>query len=74
MSKLQVGRGAVYLYIENIHSMLFGYAFWFVLSRATTPEIVGISSSLISIAVIFVSIASIGVPLGSSTFFGKNVA
>jgi O-antigen/teichoic acid export membrane protein len=71
VSKLQVGRGAVYLYIENISSMLFGYAFWFVLSRATTPEIVGISSSLISIAVIFVSIASIGVPLGAQRFLGK---
>jgi O-antigen/teichoic acid export membrane protein len=71
VSKLQIGRGAVYLYIENISSMLFGYAFWFVLSRITTPEIVGISSSLISIAVIFISIASIGVPLGAQRFLGK---
>ena len=71
MNKLQIGRGAVYLYIENISSMLFGYAFWFILSRTTTPEIVGISSSLISIAAIFISIASIGVPLGAQRFFGK---
>ena len=71
MSKLQIGRGAVYLYIENISSMLFGYAFWFILSRITTPEIVGISSSLISIAAIFISIASIGVPLGAQRFLGK---
>jgi O-antigen/teichoic acid export membrane protein len=71
MSKLQIGRGAVYLYIENISSMLFGYAFWFILSRITTPEIVGISSSLISIAVIFISVASIGVPLGVQRFLGK---
>jgi O-antigen/teichoic acid export membrane protein len=71
VSKLQVGRGAVYLYIENISSMLFGYAFWFILSRITTPEIVGISSSLISIAAIFISIASIGVPLGAQRFLGK---
>jgi O-antigen/teichoic acid export membrane protein len=71
MNKLQIGRGAVYLYIENISSMFLGYAFWLVLSRVTTPEIVGISSSLISIAAIFVSIASIGVPLGAQRFLGK---
>jgi O-antigen/teichoic acid export membrane protein len=71
VSKLQIGRGAVYLYVENISSMLFGYAFWFILSRITSPEIVGISSSLISIAAIFISIASIGVPLGAQRFLGK---
>ena len=71
MSKLQIGRGAVYLYIENIGSMLFGYAFWFILSRLTTPEAVGISSSLISSAAIFTSIASVGVPLGAQRFLGK---
>src|ERR671910_49946 len=71
MSRLQIGRGAVYLYIENIGSMLFGYAFWFILSRTTTPEIVGVTSSLISIAAIFTSLASIGVPLGAQRFLGK---
>jgi O-antigen/teichoic acid export membrane protein len=72
MSRLQIGRGAVYLYIENISSMLFGYAFWFILSRTTTPEIVGVTSSLISIAAIFISLASIGVPLGAQRFLGKT--
>jgi len=71
MSRLQIGRGAVYLYIENISSMLFGYAFWFILSRTTTPEIVGVTSSLVSIAAIFISLASIGVPLGAQRFLGK---
>jgi O-antigen/teichoic acid export membrane protein len=71
VSKLQVGRGAVYLYIENISSMIFGYAFWFILSRITTPEVVGISSSLISIATIFSAIAAVGVPLGAQRFLGK---
>jgi O-antigen/teichoic acid export membrane protein len=71
VSKLQIGRGAVYLYIENIGSMLFGYAFWFILSRITTPEVVGISSSLISIATMFTAIAAVGVPLGAQRFLGK---
>jgi O-antigen/teichoic acid export membrane protein len=71
VSKLQVGRGAVYPYIENIISMIFGHAFWFILSRIISPEIVGISSSLISVTTIFSTIAAVGVPLGAQRFLGK---
>jgi O-antigen/teichoic acid export membrane protein len=73
VSKLQIGRGAVYLYIENISSMLFGYAFWFILSRITTPEVVGISSSLISIATMFTAIAAVGVPLGAQRTYDVRI-
>lgn len=71
MSKFQVGRGAVYLYIENISSMLLGYAFWLILSRMTSADTVGISSSLISFAMIIISVAAIGVPIGAQRFLGK---
>lgn len=54
-------RVCMYLYVENISSMLFGYAFWFILFRITDPETVGTSSSLICFATIFVFIASAGV-------------
>ena len=74
MSKIQIGRGAVYLYIENISSMILGYAFWLILSRMISPETVGISSSYISFAIIFISIASIGVPLGAQRFLGRMFA
>ena len=74
MSKIQIGRGAVYLYIENISSMILGYAFWLILSRMISPETVGISSSYISFAMIFISIASIGVPLGAQRFLGRMFA
>jgi O-antigen/teichoic acid export membrane protein len=71
LSKLQIGRGAVFLYIENISNMVYGYAFWYILSKITTPDVIGISSSLISLAIIFVSLASLGVPVGSQRFLGK---
>jgi O-antigen/teichoic acid export membrane protein len=71
LSKLQVGRGAAFLYIENITTMVYGYAFWYILSKITTPDVIGISSSLISLATIFVSIASIGIPVGSQRFLGR---
>lgn len=51
--------------------MIYGYAFWYILSRITTPDVIGISSSLISLAVIFISVASIGIPIGSQRFLGK---
>ena len=51
--------------------MIYGYAFWYILSKITTPDVIGISSSLISLAVIFISIASIGIPIGVQRFLGK---
>ena len=51
--------------------MIYGYAFWYILSRITTPDVIGVSSSLISLAVIFISVASIGIPIGSQRFLGK---
>lgn len=71
MSKIQIGRGAVFLYIESISSMLLGYAFWFILSRTTSADIIGVLSSLISLATIFASIAGVGIPIGSQRFLGK---
>ena len=61
----------MFLYIENASTMVYGYAFWLILSRITSTDVIGISSSLISISTIFVSIACIGIPLGSQRFLGK---
>ena len=69
LSKLQIGRGAAFLYIENITTMVYGYVFWYILSKITTPDVIGISSSLISLAAIFVSLASIGIPVGFRDFW-----
>lgn len=74
MSKIQIGRGAVFLYIENVSIMLFGYAYWYILSRITSPDVIGVTASLISLATIFVSIAAVGIPLGSQRFLGKIFA
>ncbi|HKQ20457.1 MAG TPA: oligosaccharide flippase family protein, partial [Nitrososphaeraceae archaeon] len=74
MSKNQIGRSAMFLYIENVTAMLYGYAFWYILSRITTTDVIGISSSLISLATIFVTVASVGIPLGSQRFLGKLFA
>lgn len=64
----------MFLYIENISALLFGYAFWYILSKITSPDAIGIAASLISLATIFVSLAGLGIPLGSQRFLGKLFA
>jgi O-antigen/teichoic acid export membrane protein len=54
--------------------MLFGYAYWYILSKVTSPDAIGIAASLISLATIFVSIAGIGIPLRSQRLLGKFFA
>ena len=71
MNKLRVGKSAVFLYIENIVTMVYAYAFWYILSKITTPDIIGISSSIISIGLILTALTSVGIPIGSQKFLGR---
>lgn len=45
---------------------------WITLARIATPEIIGTSSTVISISIIFATIATIGVPVGISRFLAKS--
>lgn len=72
MSKIEAGRGAAFLYIETITALFSGYFFWFVISKFTTPEVLGTSASVITLATIFTTIAGIGVPGGVQRFLGKS--
>ncbi len=69
---MNVGKGAVYLFIETIAAMFFGYGFWFLVSKFTTPEIIGTSGAVVSLATIFITIATLGVPTGVQRFLGKS--
>lgn len=51
--------------------MVYTYAFWYILSKITAPDVIGISSSIISIGVILTVLASVGVPIGSQRFLGR---
>src|SRR5438445_7273192 len=52
--------------------MLSGYVFWFVLSKITTTEIIGVTSTLVSFASIFITVSMIGIPTGVQRFLGKS--
>jgi len=70
--KRNVGRGAAYIYVETIASMISGYVFWVIMSRITTSETIGISSTLVTLAGIVAVIANIGIPTGVQRFLGKS--
>src|SRR5437867_4985502 len=70
-SNKQLGRWTIYIYIESVAAMIFGYIFWIILSRIGTIEIIGTFSAIVSLAGIFAVIASFGIPEGIQRFLGK---
>lgn len=69
-----IGRGALYVYIETISSMAFGYFLLLILSHLTSPSTIGILSLVLSLSNIFTIIISLGVPTGMQRFLGKAFA
>jgi O-antigen/teichoic acid export membrane protein len=73
MIRNEVGKGAFYLYIQLISSMISGYIFLILLARITTTEIIGTFSLLVSISEIFANIAIVGLPDSIQRFVGKSI-
>jgi O-antigen/teichoic acid export membrane protein len=72
LSRKTVGKKASYVYVETVIEMFVGYILWLFLSRITTPDVIGISSTVISLVIIFSVIADLGVSRGSTLFLGKS--
>ena len=51
---------------------LSGVLLWLVLTRITSSEVIGTSSTVISLATIFTIVAAIGIPDGASRFLSKS--
>lgn len=52
--------------------MFSAYVFWLILSKITTPEVIGTSSAVVSLSTIFTTVVIIGVPTGVQRFLGKS--
>jgi O-antigen/teichoic acid export membrane protein len=72
MIRNEVGKGAIYVYIQLISSMISGYIFLILLARITTTEVIGTFSLLVSISEIFANIAIIGLPDSIQKYVGKS--
>jgi O-antigen/teichoic acid export membrane protein len=72
MSKVEIGRGAAYLFAETITTMFSSYIFWLFISRFASAELIGMYSSIVSLSTIFIALICIGVPSGVQRFLGKS--
>jgi O-antigen/teichoic acid export membrane protein len=57
--------------MDYVIVMVTAYLLWYILSKITTPEVIGISSSLNSLSLILMTVASLGIPIGSQRFLGR---
>jgi O-antigen/teichoic acid export membrane protein len=71
IDKSTFGRGISYLYIESITMLFSGYIYWLILSKITSPLVIGTSSTVISIAGIFTVIGALGVSGGIQRYLSK---
>jgi O-antigen/teichoic acid export membrane protein len=72
VSRQVVGRKAIYLYLESIIAMSVGYFLWFILSKIASLEVIGVSSTVISLTIIFTTVVDLGVSYGSTRFLGRS--
>lgn len=71
ITKNKVGRGAAYLYVENIIGIISAYIFWIVISRLTSPDVVGVSAAVVSSAAIVTTVVNMGIPISIERFLGR---
>jgi O-antigen/teichoic acid export membrane protein len=73
MIRDEVGKGAIYLYIQLVASMISGYIFLILLAKITTTDVIGTYSLLVSISEVFANIAIIGLADSIQRFVGKSL-
>ena len=70
----RIAKGAFYLYISTLITSVLGYVFWFIVSKLTSPNIVGLASTAVTIATIAHAFTMLGIPTGIQRFLGKAYA
>lgn len=69
-----IGRGAAYIYIEAIASLFSGYLFWLIMSKLTTSDVIGTSSTVVTFATIVAVIAGLGITTGMQPSVAKSLS
>jgi O-antigen/teichoic acid export membrane protein len=67
-----IGKSATYLFIESIIATVAGYLLWFILSKISTQDVLGVSSTVVSLSIIFSQIIGLHVGVGVTRFLGKS--
>ena len=74
LSFSRVARGAFYLYFSILVANVLGYVFWFIVSKLTSPDVVGLASTAVTVATIAYTFTMFGIPTGIQRFLGKAYA
>ncbi|VFJ12513.1 oligosaccharide flippase family protein [Candidatus Nitrosocosmicus franklandus] len=56
-----------------MNSIVSGFLFWLILSKITTPDVIGISSSIISFVTIFSIVSLVGMPGGIQRYLVRSI-
>jgi len=72
LKKNVIAKGAANIYFETTVGIFSGYILWFLLTKLTTPEVIGTSSTIVSIAAIFTTVVLIGVNQGVQRFSARS--
>ena len=72
--KKVIGRGAAYIYIEAITSLVSGYIFWLIMSKLTSSDVIGTSSTVVTFATIVAVIAGLGITTGMQPSIAKSLS
>jgi stage V sporulation protein B len=72
--KKDIGRGAAYIYIETIASLISGYIFWLIMSKLTSSEVIGTSSTVVTFATIVAVVAGLGITTGMQPSIAKSLS
>ena len=52
--------------------MIVGYFLWFILSKLVPLDVIGVSSTVISLSIIFTTLVDLGISNGSTRFLGRS--
>ncbi len=70
----QTSKNIVYLYLNAIAGLIMGYAFWIIISKIAGPEVIGTASATASLALVLVTVVTVGIPTGVQRFLGKSIS
>ncbi|RLC60113.1 MAG: hypothetical protein DRI01_10575 [Chloroflexi bacterium] len=62
---------AIFLYVETGAISIFGFAYWFVITKLVGADILGTVSAMASFAGLLGILIAVGIPVGSMRFLGK---
>ncbi len=54
--------------------MFSGYIFWLIISKFTTPDVIGTAATVVSVSGIFITVSTMGIKNGIQRLLGKSFA